>query len=414
MDPCIAHVDIDAFFASVEQRLVPALRGKPVAVGSGCIASASYEAREYGLHAGTSLAEARRLCPEIVILPGSYGVYRCFTERIWELCREIAPAVETHLDDAYLDLTGTELLYGDPRGPIEELRKRIHEDTGLTVTAGIGPNRMIARLAGKTAKPDGLAMVRPEEIDAFLIDRAVADIPGVGPKTAATLAKFSIRTARDLRTLSRRELVALFGKVGDALYDRARGRDTRAIAANEIPRTISRETTFHKETTDPAEIRGMLHYLVERAMKAVRELGLVARTVGVKIRYADFKGRVAPGPSMKATRRGDEARTRLTEATGLEGPVFESALALLGRLHTRRVALRLVGVTLSGLSIKGADQMSLLEDEDDWRGQLADAIDEVRGRFGFSALTAGRSLDLLGKLRQDTNGYVLRTPCLTK
>ena len=400
MDPCIIHVDIDAFFASVEQRLVPALRGKSVAVGSGCIASCSYEARGFGLHAGMSLAEASRLCPEIVIRPGSYGVYRCFTERIWELCREVAPAVETHLDDAYLDLTGTERMYGDPTGPVERLRERIHADTGLTVTAGIGPNRMIARLAGKTAKPDGLALVRAEEVGAFLVDRAVTDIPGVGPKTAATLAKFNVRTVRDLRALSRSELVRLFGKVGDALYERARGRDTRAVAAHEIPKTISRETTFHEETTDPVEIRGMLHYLVERAMKAVREFGLVARTVGVRIRYADF--------------RGDEGRRRLAEGTDLDGPVFDSALSLLGRLHVRRVALRLVGVTLSGFSVEGADQMSLLDDEDDRRDGLALAIDEVRGRFGFSAITAGRSLNLLGRLRQDTNGYVLRTPCLTK
>ncbi len=398
----IVHVDIDAFFASVEQILVPALRGRPVAVGSGCIASASYEAREFGLHAGMSLAKARRLCPEIVILPGSYGVYRCFTERIWELCHTVAPAVETHLDDAYLDLSGTERMYGDPKGPVERLREHIHADTGLTVTAGIGPNRMLARLIGKTAKPDGLAMVRPEEVDAFLIDRAVADIPGVGPKTAARLAKFNIRTVRDLRTLSRKELTGLFGKVGEALYDRARGRDTRAVAAHEVPKTISRATTFHKETSDPVEVRGMLHYLVERAMKAVRALGLVARSVGVRIRYADFKG--------------DEGRTRLAEGTDLEGPVFDAALVLLGRLHVRRVALRLVGVTLSGFSVEGADQMSLLDDEEDGRNglALAIAIDEVRGRFGFSALTAGRSLDLLGKLRQDTNGYVLRTPCLTK
>lgn len=412
--PCLVHVDIDAFFASVEQILVPALRGKPVAVGSGCIASCSYEAREFGLHAGMSLAEARGLAPRLVVVPGSYGVYRCFTDRIWELCREVAPAVETHLDDAYLDLTGTERMYGDPKGPVERLRERIHADTGLTVTAGIGPNRMIARLAGKTAKPDGLAMIRPEEVETFLIDRAVTDIPGVGPRTGATLAKFNVRTVRELRALSRKTLIALFGKVGDALYERARGRDTRAIAAHEIPKTISRATTFHKETTDPVEIRGMLHYLLERAMKAVRELGLVTRTVGVRVRYADFhEGQVPQRGSCRAW-KGDEGRTRLAHPTDLEVNVFESALALLGRLHVRRVALRLVGVTLSGFSVEGADQMSLLDDGEDRRNGLALAIDEVRGRFGFSAITAGRSLDLLGKLRQDTNGYVLRTPCLTK
>lgn len=410
----IAHIDIDAFFASVEQALIPALRGRPVAVGSGCIASCSYEARACGLSAGMSLPEARRRCPALVVMPGSYGIYRCFAERVWELCRETAPAVETYLDDAYLDLAGTEMLYGDPGapgGPIERLRARVREATGLTVTAGVGPNRMIARLASRSAKPNGLAVVAPGDAERFLVgddrlgnDRPVGDLPGVGPKTASTLAKFNVCTVRDMRALAREELVALFGKVGDALYDRARGRDTRAVSAREVPKTISRETTFHRETTDPVEIRAMLHYLVERAMKTVREFGLVARTVGLKIRYADFKG--------------NSAQKRLARAAGLESDVFGPALALLGRLHVRRVALRLVGVTLSGLSLDGADQMSLLEPEDgpnrDRRGHLADALDELRGRFGFSAITAGRSVDLLGRLRQDSNGYVLRTPCLTK
>jgi len=391
---------MDAFFASVEQRLVPALRGRPVAVGSGCVASASYEARASGVRAGMPLGEARRLCPSLVVRPGSYGIYRCFAERVWELCREVAPAVETHLDDAYLDLAGTERLYGDPRGPVEALRVRVRGTTGLTVTAGIGPNRMIARLAGKTAKPDGLALVHPEQVEAFLIDRPAADVPGVGPKTAARLAGFGIRTVRDLRALSRAELARLFGRAGEALYDRARGQDTRPVSAREIPKTISRETTFHRETTDPAEIRGMLHYLVERAMKAVRALGLAARVVALRIRYADFKV--------------DEGRTRPAMPTDLEGPVFDAALALLGRLHARRVALRLVGVTLSGFSGSGAEQTSLLEPTEDRRARLADALDELRGRFGFSAVTAGRSIDLLGRLRQDANGYVLRTPCLTK
>jgi DNA polymerase-4 len=269
---------------------------------------------------------------------------------------------------------------------------------------------MVARLAGKTAKPDGLAAVGPGEVEAFLVDRPASDVPGVGPKTAEALSRFGIRTVRDLRALTRGELVRLFGRPGDALYDRARGRDTRPVCASEIPKTISRETTFHRETTDPSEIRGMLHYLVERAMKPVRELGLVARAVAARLRWADFKG--------------DEGRTRLASPTDLEGPVFDAALAVLGRLHVRRVAVRLVGVTLSGLAAKDAGQASLLPDsgrEDAERvghgrlgAALAAAVDDVRGKFGFSAVMVGKSLDLLGRLRRDSNGYVLRTPCLTK
>jgi DNA polymerase-4 len=398
----IVHLDIDAFFASVEQVLIPALRGRPVAVGSGCIASCSYEARAYGLHAAMSLAAARRLCPELAVLPGSYGVYRCFTARIWDLCREVSPAVETYLDDAYLDMSGTELLYGDVRARIQRLRERIRDDTGLTVTAGLGPNRMIARLTSRCAKPDGLGVTRPCDVDAFLLERPVGDIPGIGPRTAEVLHKFNVRLVRELRELSRESLMSIFGKNGSAIFDRARGLDTRAVSAREVPKTISRESTFHKETTDPAEIRSMLHYLVERAMKAVRELGLLARTVSVKIRYNDFKG--------------DEARARLIERTRLEGDVMAAALALVERLHARRVSVRLVGVALSGLSLDDADQLELFgpDDEEERRTRLAEALDELRGRFGFSSVTAGKSIGLLGKLKQDANGYVLRTPCLTK
>jgi len=400
-DRRIVHVDIDAFFASVEQALVPSLRGMPVAVGSGCIASCSYEARARGLSAGMSLAKARRLCPELVIMPGSYGVYRCFAARVWELCREVAPAVETLLDDAYLDLSGTGRLYGDPRAPIGALRRRVRIETGLSLTAGIGPNRMIARLASSAAKPDGMLLVPHDGVEAFLVDRPVQDLPGVGPKTAELFRKLNVTTVRELRRVPCETLERLLGKVGAALHERAHGRDTRVVSTREIPGTISRETTFHRETTDPAQIHGMLYYLIERAMKAVREHGLVTRAVAVKIRYADF--------------RGDDARIRLASPTDLEGDVYAAALKLLGRLHTRRVALRLIGVTMSAFRPSESDQLGLFEKAADARRErIAAAVDEIRSRVGFSAITAGKSLNLLGRLRQDSNGYVLRTPSLTK
>jgi DNA polymerase-4 len=398
----IAHVDIDAFFASVEQRLVPALRGRPVAVGSGCIASCSYEARRLGLHAGMSLGRARQLCPALVVLPGSQGIYRCFAAEIWEICRDFAAGIETHLDDAYLDLSGMERIYPDPPAAFERLRARVRAETGLAVTVGLGPNRMIARLAGKAAKPDGLRMVRAAEVEGFLLDRPVADLPGIGPRHAELLRRLNVRTIRELQALPEGALAALFGKLGLAFYERARGRDSRPVHAREIPRTISRETTFHRETSDPVEIRAMLHYLVERAMKAVRELGLGARIVGLGLRYCDY-------------RSADGAR-RLAAPTDLEGPVYAAVLELLPGLHARRVALRHVGVALSGLALRDESQLLLFAPAgaDPRDERLASALDDIRRRFGFSAITAGPSLDLLGKLAQDANGYVLRTPCLTK
>ncbi len=396
----IVHLDIDAFFASVEQILIPSLRGRPVAVGSGCIASCSYEARRRGLYAAMGLAEARAKCPELVIQKGSYSVYRCFAARVWELCREFSPAVDTYLDDAYMDMVGTERLYRNLSDQVGDLRSKIRDETGLAATAGLGPNRMIARLASKAAKPDGLLEVRPEEVEEFIVERPVEDIPGVGRKTAGLLARFNVHTVRELRRLPRRTLMDVFGKNGAAIYQRCRGRDTRPVCPREVPVSISRETTFHRETADVAEVNAMLFYLVERAAKALRADRLVASRVGLRIRYADFID--------------DEVTRRLARPGELEDEIFSVARTSLNRLWKRRVALRLVGVILSGLKPGREDQLELFEPPDERSEALAAAVDDVRSQFGFAAITAGPSLDLLDKLRQETNGYVLRTPCLTK
>jgi DNA polymerase IV len=394
----IVHIDIDAFFASVEQLLVPALRNRPVAVGSGCIASCSYEARARGLSAAMSLARARQLCRDLVVRKGSYQVYRCFAERIWELCREVSPAVDTYLDDAYLEMAGTERLYGvDFAGRIEELRQRINSVTGLTVSAGIGPNRMIARLAGRSAKPNGLVCVAAEEVEQFIINRPVGDIPGVGRKTQMLFNKLNIHSIRQLRLLQRRTLIELLGRNGSVIYDRARGRDTRPVSARELPVTISRESSLVQETTDLKEIRGLLYYLMERGLKALRAQGLVASRVGLRIRYADFQG--------------EEVTRRLARSSDLEEEVFAM---LLKRLYTRRVALRLVGVVFSGITVKRGRQLDLFEENDGRAQALAVALDEVRSEFGFSAITSGPALDLMPGLKQNRDGFVLRTSCLTK
>jgi len=169
----VLHVDIDAFFAAIEQQRDPRLKGKPVIVGAGVIASCSYEARKFGLRAGMSLVEAKRLCPRVVILEGHAQVYRCYAERVFERCRELSPDVETYLDEAYLELTGTARVHGDFTAAAARLKRAILDDTGLTVTCGIGPNRMLAKLVGKTTKPDGLARIDAHEAEAFLVGRPI-------------------------------------------------------------------------------------------------------------------------------------------------------------------------------------------------------------------------------------------------
>jgi DNA polymerase IV len=184
----VLHVDIDAFFAAIEQQRDPRLKGKPVIVGAGVIASCSYEARRFGLRAGMTLSEARRLCPRAVILEGHAQVYRCYAERVFERCRELSPDVETYLDEAYLELTGTERVHGDFGRAAAGLKRAILEETGLTVTCGIGPNRMLAKLVGKTTKPDGLARIAAGEAEAFLTARPIEQLAGVGHAHARACA----------------------------------------------------------------------------------------------------------------------------------------------------------------------------------------------------------------------------------
>lgn len=397
----IFHVDIDAFFASVEQVLDPRLKGKPVIVGNGCIASCSYEARRFGLGAGMSLREAVKRCPDVIILDGSEKVYRCYSRSVFEHCLRIAPSIETFLDEAYLDLSGTEGLYGSPFGPAAWLKETIHKETGLTVTIGIGRNRMIAKIATKDAKPDGIRWIRPEQEDETLIGLPIARLPGVGPKIGKRLGHLNVKTIGDLRQVSEESLVKIFGKIGSILHMRCRGEDTRVIHAREIPRTISRETTFHKETRDRDEIEGMLHYLSERAGLSLRLLGLETRTVEVNVRYEDFQS--------------NSAQRSLPRYTRLDGDIYETALELLHRIDTRRVNLRHLGMTLSGFSTHHATQLGLFDPQGEiQRVQLQETIDEVRRKFGHQSLVIGKSLNLLGKLEEESYGFVLRTPSLTK
>ena len=397
----VLHVDIDAFFAAIEQLRDPRLRGQPVIVGAGVIASCSYEARRFGLHAGMPLSEARRLCPRAVILEGHAQVYRCFAEEIFACCRDVSPTVETYLDEAYCDMTGTERLHGDLLEAARELKRRIRERVGLSVTCGLGPNRMLAKLVGKTTKPDGLARLDPDAADAFLRDRPIEQLAGVGRSHARTLRSMNLNTIGDLRAVPVEALVALFGVVGRQLHERCRGRDTAPVHPREIPQSISRETSFHRDTAERTEIEGMLEYLVGRACRTARELDLEARTVAVRLRYSDGEG-------------AEQARS-LPAASDSDPVVLALALELFRRQFTRRVALHGVGVMLSNFASRALEQGDLFDDGAGFRREaLLRAFDDVRGAYGHGVLVSGRALHLKGRLAEDRHGFVLRTPSLTQ
>jgi len=405
-DPLVFHVDVDAFFASVEQLLIPCLRRRPVAVGNGVIASCSYEARRFGLRAGTPLWRARQMCPELVILDGQYPIYRCFAEHVWDVCRRYSTALETFLDEAYGDAAGMEKIYGPPAALGRSLREAVAEEVGLSVSVGLAANRMLAKLASKAAKPAGVRWIGPDEAEAFLAPLPAERLLGVGRKTASELADLNIHTVGDLRRLSLADLRGLFGQRGEVLYERCRGRDVhptgRAVATDrrKTPRSITRATTFHEPQCDPVQIRAMLFYLLERAMRTLRASGLEARAVEVSLCYDDWK-RYAMRKSMP-------------EGARLDRDVFEVAVGLLLRLYTRRVAVRHVGVVLSEL--RPADTTPGLFDAPTEKrdGRLHDAVDAIRDRWGHAAVVKGDSINLLGQLQQNDYGFVLRTPSLTK
>jgi len=392
----VLHADIDAFFASVEQLRNPWLRGRPVAVGSGVVASASYEARARGLRNGMPLHAARRLCPDLVVLPGRHEVYRCFAAAVWEILRRAAPALETLLDEAFCDFTGTGLSGPDLLELGRRLRREIRQETGLAVTVGIGRNRLMAKIASKSAKPDGLLRIPPEAEEEVLSPLPIERLPGMGPRTAALFHDMNIRTVGEFRALSRAALQALLGRAGAALYERARGNDTRPLRAEEVPKSVSRETTLSEATADPAELEATLAYLADRAMRAVRRLGLRARTLAVSIRYSD----------------GEEERgSAPVGPTAIDEEVLPPARGLLRALWRRRVRVRHLGIVLSGL-VPEDGQGDLFSDGRLRR--LHEAVDRVRDRYGHGAIVAGGAIALLGRLPKDAYGYVLRTPSLTK
>jgi len=341
------------------------------------------------------------MCPGVVILDGSEAVYRAFAEKTFTLVSELSPAMETFLDEAFLDLTGSERLHGDLQERARAMKDRIRAEVGLPVTVGLGPNRMIAKIASKSVKPDGLRWIRPEDVESVLPALPIDRLPGVGHRVGAELAKLNVRTIGDLRAFPAEILERMFGAPGRALHERCRGLDTRPVEAKEIPRSVSRETAFREPTADPRELEGMLYYLLERAARHARGLGLAARTVEVWIDYVD-------------SGRERAARSR-PDPSDQDAVLYERARHLLHRLFTRREALRRVGVALSRFCAGAATQSDLFDGgAGAERERLTRSLDLVRDRFGHAAVVAGPSVRFLGKLAQDRNGFVLRTPSLTK
>jgi len=398
--PNIVHVDADAFFASVEQVLNPRLRGKPVLVGRGCVASASYEAKALGVKTAMGFREALGICSKAIVVPGQYEYYADFAERLRRILETYTPAVETAaLDDFYLDFAGTERLYPDYRGTLVRLQMEILKNTGLSVSIGAACTRVVASIASRLERPRGFRMVAPGEEEAFLTPLPVERLHGIVRIHARALAERGIATIGQLRRVPKAALRTAFGEaVGLQIWERARGLDGREVLRPSTPKSVSRETTIEGGTIDTEFLSGLIEYLTERIGSTLREYGKQARTIGLRLRYVDhFSAHQA---------------VRLSKPTNGERELLAAAKELFGKLFMRRVAVRLAGVSVTNL--EAGHQQNELFDTRARGWHLNREMDRVRDRLGWNAVFYGKGLALREHYATKPNGFVLSTPCLSR
>ncbi len=399
--PNIVHVDVDAFFASVEQVLNPRLRGKPVLVGRGCVASASYEAKFRGVKTAMSFREALRVCPQAIVVPGQYEHYADFAERVRRILETYTPAVETAaLDDFYLDFAGTERLYPDYEAALRRLQAEIFGRTGLNVSVGAARTKVVASIASRLQRPRGFQMIAPGEEENFLTPLPVEKLHGIGHVHAGALAERGIATIGQLRQVPKPALQAAFGEaIGQQIWERARGLDGREVLLPSTPKSVSRETTIEGGTIDTEFLGGLIEYLSERIGSTLREYGKQARTIGLRIRYVDHFSA--------------HQTVRISKPTNDERELLVAAKDLFGKLFTRRVAVRLVGVNVTNLETDKR-QHELFDTNANRRWYLNRGLDSVRGRYGWNAVFYGKGLELREHYATKPSGLVLSTPCLSR
>jgi DNA polymerase IV len=380
----ILHVDMDAFFVSVELLERPELRGKPVIVGGqpnqrGVVTSASYEARKFGVHSAMPLRTASRLCPHGIYLDSHHEKYSEWSDRVATILAQFSPIVEmVSIDEAYLDLAGTERLHGPPLAAADKLLRKITSTTGLPCSGGLASTRLVAKVASDQAKPRGLLWVPPGAEARFLAPLAVRKIPGIGEVTERALRALGIETVEQLAAVPHEKLDNIFGQWGEALFRKARGGDSYEFVIDAEPKSISHNHTFGEDTDDGAALDAMLSHLSQKACKRLREAGLATRTLTLTIRYAGF-----------------DTYTRsntLPQATQLDSDIFAVFQHLFHKHRDHSRKIRLLGVSLGNFS-HGVDQLDLIGAERQAKlEKLTRATDRVRDRFGFGSVQFGGSL----------------------
>src|SRR6266436_903480 len=380
----ILHVDMDAFFVSVELLERPELRGKPVVVGGrpdqrGVVSAASYEARKFGIQSAMPLRTAAKLCPHAVFLGGHHAKYGEWSDRVANILAKFSPIVEmVSIDEAYLDLAGTERLHGPPFAAAHTLLRTITKITGLPCSAGLASTRLVAKVASEQAKPRGLLWVAAGREPRFLAQLPVRKIPGIGEVTERALRALAIEYVHELADYPQEKLEEIFGQWGTALYRKARGGDSYEFVLDAEPKSISQNHTFGEDTSDVAAMESMLSHLSQKACKRLREAGLSSRTLTITIRYTGF-----------------DTYTRsktLHDPVQFDADAFSVFLSLFREHRNSKRKVRLIGVALSGLT-HGNEQLDLLDPGRRAKlDKLTRAADSLRDRFGFGKIQFGGSL----------------------
>jgi len=377
----IVHIDMDAFFAAVEQRDDPSLKGKPVVVGAdpkdgagrGVVSTCSYEARAFGIHSAMPISIAYRKCPHAVFLPVQMIKYSSTSKIIYSIFNDFTPDVEpVSIDEAFLDISTSYKLFGTPRQTCEMLKDRIKKETGLTASVGLAPIKMAAKIASDLKKPDGFVEVDKEGLQAFLRPLDVGKIWGLGPQSKKLMRQLGIRTIGDLATYDIRVLMDTFGRSGAHFWELANGIDGRRVDTSYEAKSVSNETTFEKDTGDRSQIDRALMALAERVSDRLREEGVKGKTVTLKIRFEGF---------ITFTRA-----VTLERSTNFADTIYKVAATLIKQFFEKGKKVRLVGVKVSNLS-PASFRDHLFDDKDEGtKENIHRALDSIKEKFGNNAI----------------------------
>ncbi len=394
----IFHIDLDAFFVTVEQVLNPSLAGKPVIVGGrpegrGVVASASYEARKCGVHAAMPLSKAKRLCPQAVFLTGNYHRYVEYSRKFMGILADYSPCFQPGgLDEAYLDVTGCEN-FGSWRNLAIRMKERIKKETGLVASIGIAPCKVVAKIASDLSKPDGLIEIASGGERTFLAPLPVQKMPGIGEKTNQVMKSMNILTIGQLANMPEPVFKVRFGEGMLWLREHASGIDDSPVEAHGEAKSASRETTFEKDTSDTGRLKATLRYFAEKLGAELRDSEKKARTVTLKLRYANFE----------TINRSKTSR----QATNLDDEIFQTAVKLLDSALAKKYrAVRLIGLEVSNF-VDSETQLGLFDAEARKLEQVDRAIDGIRDKYGFDSIQTGYTMELeqkySGKARDSEN-----------